>query len=126
MNSGAHREAEWVLKPPSKRRQVITLDLYRLIQALSQDHLSVFSILVRVIRAGIIIRMVTINGTVSHFHLRFYCVSCKCRQPFSLNQTSPVELICKSCWHSALQSVPYTTHFRMLVFTGSRKPVFYR
>ena len=42
MNSGAHREAEWVLKPPSKRRQVITLDLYRLIQALSQDHLSVF------------------------------------------------------------------------------------
>lgn len=36
MNSGAHREAEWVLKPPSKRRQVITLDLYRLIQALSQ------------------------------------------------------------------------------------------
>ncbi|CZW86733.1 lambdoid prophage Rac integrase [Enterobacter hormaechei] len=70
--------------------------------------------------------MVTINGTVSHFHLRFYCVSCKCRQPFSLNQTSPVELICKSCWHSALQSVPYTTHFRMLVFTGSRKPVFYR
>lgn len=36
MNSGAHREAEWVLKPPSKRRQVITLDLYRLIQALSE------------------------------------------------------------------------------------------
>ena len=42
MNSGARREAEGVLKPPSKRRQVITLDLYRLIQALSQDHLSVF------------------------------------------------------------------------------------
>ena len=42
MNSGARREAEWVLNPPSKRRQVITLDLYRLIQALSQDHLSVF------------------------------------------------------------------------------------
>ena len=39
MNSGAHREAEWVLKPPSKRRHVITLDLYRL---MSQDHLSVF------------------------------------------------------------------------------------
>ncbi|QAV61586.1 hypothetical protein DJ481_01530 [Enterobacter hormaechei] len=32
--------------------------------------------------------MVTINGSVSHFHLRFYCVSCKCRQPVSLNQTS--------------------------------------
>ena len=41
MNSGARR-GRMVLKPPSKRRQVDTLDLYRLIQALSQDHLSVF------------------------------------------------------------------------------------